>query len=125
MAKVIKKAKSFWDGLSQGTQKLASLITSLIVVSSACIGACHYVVNQFDLRIEEKAVILRTELEDVKMSTTRNELMTLINATPDNVLEIEKVAKKYFMELHGDWYMSGFYSNWAKKHGGDTSFVFH
>lgn len=49
--------------------------------------------------------------------------MTLIQNTPHNVVEIERLAKTYFIDLKGDLYMTSVYSAWAKEYGGDTSFV--
>lgn len=123
MTKVISKARSKWESLNNGTQRLASIITAIIVIGGAFFGGVDYIVNQLDEHIKSQTSEITSEIKDVKLSSTRNELMLLIKTSPENTLEIEKVAKYYFTTLNGDWWMSGFYSDWAHKYGGDTSFV--
>lgn len=61
-----------------------------------------------------------------ELAITRVELMMLMSHNPDNVLEIERLAKKYFTPpLNGDSYMSQLYSDYAKKYGADHTFVTH
>lgn len=61
-----------------------------------------------------------------ELAITRVELMMLMTHNPDNVVEIERLAKKYFSPpLNGDTYMSQLYSDYAKKYGADHTFVTH
>ena len=71
---------------------------------------------QMDEKVEDVLVALNNE-------GTRNELLVMMKVDPNNVIGIERLAKYYFIDLKGDMYMTGMYSNWAKKYGGDTSFV--
>lgn len=123
MAKAIAKAKSKWDSLNDGTQRLASIITAILVIGGAFFGGVNYIVGKLDEHISDQTETIKEELSSVKLSTTRNELMLMMTNNPDNVIEIERLAKVYFVDMHGDFYMTGLYSDWAKQHGGDTSFV--
>ena len=125
MTKMVKKVKSKWDNLSSGTQKLASLVTSIIVIGSALFGVANYIVGQLDYRISSQTSAIRDELSAVKLSTTRNELILLMEHNPKNIIEIERLAKLYFVDMNGDFYMTSLYSSWAKEYGGDTSFVLY
>ena len=61
-----------------------------------------------------------------ELAITRVELMMLMAHNPENVLEIERLAKKYFTPpLNGDSYMSQLYSEYAKKYKADHTFVTH
>ena len=60
-----------------------------------------------------------------KLAITRLELMMLMSHDPDNVLEIERLARKYFVDMEGDSYMSKVYSDYAKKYKADHTFVTH
>lgn len=71
---------------------------------------------------EETAAIRQLNLEQ-DLSLKRLELLNLISHTPENKVEIERVAKHYFVTLKGDWYATKVYSKWAEEHGGDISFV--
>ena len=66
---------------------------------------------------------LQTDKGTTERSLTRIELMLLIQHDPANTFEIEKVARHYFVDLGGNWYMAALYSDWAATYGGDTSFV--
>ncbi len=123
MAIVAKKIKSKWDALNASSQKLASLITALCVIGGAFFGTTNYIVSQFDLRIQSQMSDVRKDVAEIKLSSTRNELLLMMKNNPENVTEIEKIARKYFKDMDGDWYMSGLYSKWCKAHGGDASFV--
>ena len=81
-------------------------------------------------KVSEQIKSLRTEMEkgqhEDKLAITRVELMMLISHSPQNVLEIERLAKKYFTPpLNGDSWMSQIYSNYAKEYGADHTFVTH
>lgn len=123
MVKTTVKAKSMWDSLNERTQKIVSIITAVGVIGGTFFGGVNYIVARLDDHIQEQTTTLSSQLQEVRLSTTRNELLSLMNGDPENVLEIERVAKRYFTEYNGDWYMSGLYSKYAAKYGADTSFV--
>ena len=61
-----------------------------------------------------------------ELAITRVELMMLMAHNPENVVEIERLAKKYFTPpLNGNSYMGQLYSEYAKKYKADHTFVTH
>jgi len=122
MTKVISKARSKWESLNDGTQRLASIITAVIVIGGAFFGGVNYIVNKLDEHIQSQTSTLYSQMQEVKLSTTRNELILMMNNNPDNVLEIERLAKVYFVDMKGDFYMTGLYSNWCRQHNANCSF---
>jgi len=54
--------------------------------------------------------------EETRKDTLRIQLMMLIKNDENNVDTILKVAEKYFVVLHGDWFMTSEFNKWAKKH---------
>lgn len=123
MAIVTKKVKSKWDTLNASSQRFASLITALCIIGGAFFGATNYIVAQLDSHIQGQMSDVKKDVAEIKLSSTRNELLLMMENNPENVTEIEKIARKYFKDMNGDWYMSGLYSKWCKAHGGDASFV--
>lgn len=132
----IKKLEQKWDNADKWVKRIIGAITTLGVVIGMVTGMAGWVVCQLDAHFDDKfeAITAQIETLDVKsdaadrkleLSNTRTELMTLISHSPENVIQIEMVARYYFLDLGGDWYMSGIYSEWAKKYGGDLSFVTH
>ena len=82
---------------------------------------CDHMDEQFEGLRQE----MKVEQKKDEQAITRLELMMLITHDPENVLEIEKLARKYFIDLEGDTYMSKMYSDYAKKYGADHAFVAH
>lgn len=123
MAIVARKVKSKWDTLNASSQRFASLITALCIIGGAFFGATNYIVSQLDSHIQGQMSDVKKDVAEIKLSSTRNELILMIEHNPKNVIEIERLAKVYFVDMKGDFYMTGLYSDWAREHGGDTSFV--
>lgn len=125
-----------WDNLDKWVKRVLSLISAIGVIAGLFMGMFSWAVGQLDGYLDNKLSTVTSQIEalqeesraadkESELSRTRLELQLLISHNPDNTLEIEKVARYYFIDLGGDWYMSGIYSEWARNYGGDTSFVLH
>lgn len=123
MTKTAQKVMDRWDSLNSKTQRIVTTITSAGIIIGAFFGFSNYIVAQLDLHIQDQMSDVKADVSEIKLSSTRNELLLMIEHNPNNVVEIERLAKVYFVDMKGDFYMTGLYSDWAKKHGGDTSFV--
>ena len=123
MTKTAQKVMDRWDSLNSKTQRIVTTITSAGIIIGAFFGFSNYIVTQLDLHIQDQMSDVKADVAEIKLSSTRNELLLMIEHNPNNVIEIERLAKVYFVDMKGDFYMTGLYSDWAKKHGGDTSFV--
>lgn len=112
---------------AQKIKDLAALISAVLVITTALVGAGHWIVKEVSASTNERIDALEAKIEanqdENKLAITRLELMTLMETNPENVVEIERVAKTYFVDLKGDLYLTSVYSSWAKEYGGDTSFV--
>ncbi len=140
LRKRIKSIESRWDSADKWLKRIIGTTGSLVIIIGAVVGSFNWGLSQINSQIieivEQQFSPLSTEVREIKeqinestnnakLSTTRLELNTLITHSPTNVLEIEKVAKYYFVELGGDWYMSQIYSDWAREYGGNLTFVTH
>ena len=123
MIRTAQKIVNKWDSLNAKTQRIVTTITSAGIIIGAFFGCSNYIVNQLDQHIQDQMSDVKEDVAEIKLSSTRNELLLMIEHNPNNVIEIERLAKAYFVDMKGDFYMTGLYSDWAKKHGGDTSFV--
>ena len=121
------KEDSLYAKTDSKIRRISGTITALAVVVGAVAGVCSWVSNRFAEAVSNQIGGFQREIElkDMKQeqSLTRLELIMLMEHDPENNAEIEKVAKHYFVELDGDWYMTGLYSQWAREHGGDISFM--
>lgn len=121
------KKESLYTKTDSKIRRISGTITALAVVVGTVAGVCSWVSNRFAEAVSDQISGFQHEVErkDVKQeqSLTRLELIMLMEHDPENNAEIEKVAKRYFVDLDGDWYMTGLYSQWAKEHNGDISFI--
>ena len=119
------RKRKFFDRFSEKTKKIAGLVSAIMVIIGALTGALGWVNTQLQDVIASQIADLKNTVQQSddqqNQQITRLELMELINNQPENVAEIEKVAKHYFQELNGDWYMTGLYSKWCHEYGGDPS----
>lgn len=53
--------------------------------------------------------------EESKQDITRLQLLNLIQHSPSREVEILTVAKRYFDDLEGNWYMESIFTEWAGK----------
>lgn len=123
MTKTAQKVINKWDSLNSKTQRLVTTITSAGIIIGAFFGFSNYIVTQLDSHIQDQMSDVKADVSEIKLSSARNELILMIEHNPNNVIEIERLAKVYFVDMKGDFYMTGLYSEWAKQYGGDTSFV--
>ena len=125
--KTNKTKRKLFDRVSDRTSKVASLISAALVILGALTGMVSWANSQFTNAISSQINEFREEVQAADKKTevqiTRLELMTLINTQPENVAEIEKVARHYFLDLGADWYMTSIYSSWAREYSGDISIV--
>ena len=123
----MRAKRSLYDRFDKRAQRIAGTISAILVIGGAAFGAGAWLNNQVTSAISAQIADFRQEVkksDDAQnQSITRLELMNLMQNDPTNVVAIEKLARYYFGELNGDQYMTGKYSDWAKKYGGDTSIV--
>lgn len=106
---------------SQKVKDIAAFISAVIVIGGALIGAGKWLSAEINAStnarvdaLEEKIGNNHTQQE---LATTRLELMVLMEHDPDNVVEIEKLARHYFLDLKGNMYMTSVFSKWCAAHG--------
>ena len=119
--------KSLYDKADKKIQRAAGTIGSVVVVIGAVTGALGWANAQIQDVIASHISGLKEAMQESdkqqNQQITRLELMELMNNQPTNVAEIEKIAKHYFQDLEGNWYMTGLYSKWCSEYGGDPSIV--
>lgn len=125
-----------WDKADKWIKRILGAIATMGTIIGIVTGITGWVTTQLDNHLDDKVETIITQIEaldaksdeadkKLELSNTRLELTTLIAHNPDNIIEIEKVARYYFLDLGGDWYMSQIYSDWAREYNGDLTFVTH
>ena len=125
MANTKNQRKKILDIFSDRTNKLASIISAMLVIIGVLTGAISWISNHFTSAISTQIEEFRQEVkasdQRQDQAITRLELINLIHNDPTNIAGIEKLARYYFSNLNGNQYMSGIYSRWCQEYGGDPS----
>ena len=124
---MVKKKENQFGKISENLKKISAVISAIGVIIGAFVGVGGWIVNQVNAESNEQIQALEARLDEAhkesQLGITRLELQGLINNTPENRTEIEKLARYYFLELDGDTYMTSMYSKWATEYGGNIEFV--
>lgn len=115
------------ETISDKIKKLAAIVSALGVIFGAFAGVGNWIITKVNAQSAEQITALEARLDEAhkesQLGITRLELQGLINDTPENRTEIEKLARYYFIELEGDTYMTSMYSKWASEYGGNIEIV--
>lgn len=112
-----KKAKKFITRVKE----FADILTAVGIIGAALVGVGTWCTHQINASTNEKLDTISSQMQDLKLDTTRNQLLTLMKNYPDNEEEIMKVARYYFDDLNGDWYMTGLFIKWGNEKGIDVT----
>lgn len=122
---MVAKKASLYDRADKKLQRYAGTVGAVVVLFGAITGVIGWLNAQIQDAISSQVNDLKQTMQtsdaQQNQQITRLELMELMNNQPTNVAEIEKVAKHYFQELGGNWYMTNLYSKWCAEYGGDPS----
>lgn len=99
----------------------ADIITAVGVIGAALVAVGTWCTTQINASTNAKLDTISAQMTELKLSTTRSQLLTLMKNYPENEEEIMKVAKYYFKDLNGDWYMTSLFIEWGEKEGIDVT----
>ena len=71
--------------------------------------------------LDKRIDTLESTVNDIRQDTVRLQLDNLINRDSNNIESILTVAKVYFIDMKGDWYMTEKFKRWGREHDVDLS----
>ena len=111
----------------QKVKDAAALLSAIIAIGAALIAGGKWLVTEINSSTNARVDTLEEKIDDNytkdELATTRLELMVLMEHDPDNVIEIEKLAKHYFSDLNGNSYLTSVFSRWCREHGANCEIV--
>ena len=124
----IKKTEKFkLKNWPQKVKDAAALLSAIIAIGAALIAGGKWLVTEINSSTNARVDTLEEKIDDNytkdELATTRLELMVLMEHDPDNVIEIEKLAKHYFSDLNGNSYLTSVFSRWCREHGANCEIV--
>lgn len=119
--------KSKIKNFSQKVKDVSAFISAVLVIIGALIGCGSWLIKEITASTNSRVNTLEQKIDDNytkdELATTRLELMVLMEHDPDNVIEIEKLARHYFSDLQGNSYLTSVFSRWCKEHGANCEIV--
>ena len=119
LERIDQERRSRLKKLGAWIQTTAGIITSVGIIAAAAVGAGTWCVTKINEGTNTKIDAIAEQMQGLKLDTTRNQLLVLMEHD-ENEEEVLKVAKYYFNELKGDWYMTSVFERWAERHGVDA-----
>lgn len=97
--------------------QLAAILTALGVLTTAVVSADAFLLERATDRLDEHIVPLEQDMQEIKLDVTRIQLLHMMEHQTENTEAIMKLAKKYFVDMGGDWYMTAVFDEWCEKQG--------
>ena len=101
-------------------------IASCIAGSAGLTGLIQYLIARKDKKkdqldeIKARLAGIEKRQRTEERDTCRNQMMMLMKLFPDDIPELLKVAQHYFVDLHGNWYMTTLFRKYLEKHEIDS-----
>lgn len=116
-----KYARSRWKNLPDNVKKISTFISAIIVIITACGSVLSWFESKMTEYLDKRLSSVETTVNDIRQDTVRLQLDNLINNDSDNVESILTVARTYFIDMGGDWYMTEKFKQWGREHNVDLS----
>lgn len=131
----LKKIEKVDENVQKWAKRLGAIATIIGVVTAAGAWLINQIDNSLAARIENQTNAMQQEVQSLsdkidiqdkqtELQLTRLELMTLMDSDPENIVEIEKVAHHYFVDLQGNSFMTSLYNKYCKQYGADCEIMF-
>ena len=115
--------KTHFQKLISQVKEFSGLLSAITIILASIFTVVNFAFTQLNRETSDHLEKISSKMKEVELGTTRTQLMTLINYYPSNHSEILQVAKHYFKDLNGDWYMSSIFQKWAEQQGIDVSSI--
>lgn len=112
--------KKFKD-IPEKVKKISAFVSALIVLITACGSLLNWFETKMTEHLDDRISSIETTVNEIREDTIRLQLDNLINNDANNTSSILSVAKVYFIDMKGDWYMTEKFKKWGKEHDVDLS----
>lgn len=119
--KMKKKMKNKIKNLPENVKKISAFISAIIVIFTACGSLLSWFETKMTEHLDSRISSIELAVNNIRQDTVRLQLDNLINNDPSNIESILTVAKVYFIDMKGDWYMTEKFKRWGKEHDVDLS----
>ncbi len=121
MATTKTKTRSRWKDLPDSVKKVSAFVSALVVIITSIGSALSWFESKMTEHLDARLSSVEATVNDIRQDTIRLQLDNLINNDPDNIESVLTVARTYFIDMKGDWYMTEKFKRWGGEHNVDLS----
>lgn len=99
--------------LPEKIKYIASVVSAIVLLGGTIAGFSGFISQKIVDKIDQKIDPIAQDVSNIKLDTTRLQLLHMIHNQPENESEILKLAKYYFTELGGDWYVTDIFNTYC------------
>lgn len=116
-----KTIKKQFSELPENVKKISAFLSAVIVIVTTIGSVLSWFESKMTEHLDNRIDALESTVNDIRQDTVRLQLDNLINSDSENIESILNVAKVYFIDMQGDWYMTEKFKQWGKEHDVDLS----
>lgn len=113
--------KGIWKTVPKRIQTASAVLASIVAICTTVGSVLAWFEAKMTEHLDVKIDTLESTVKDIRQDTVRLQLDNLINGDSDNIESILNVAKVYFIDMQGDWYMTEKFKRWGREHDVDLS----
>lgn len=121
MATKSKVSKGIWKSVPKRIQTTSAVLASIVAICTTVGGVLSWFEAKMTEHLDNRIDTLESTVNDIRQDTVRLQLDNLINGDSSNIESILTVAKVYFIDMNGDWYMTEKFKRWGREHDVDLS----
>lgn len=119
--KVATSRRSYWKSLPKRVQTASAVLASIVAICTTVGAVLTWFESKMTEHLDNRIDTLESTVNDIRQDTVRLQLDNLINGDSNNIESILTVAKVYFIDMNGDWYMTEKFKKWGREHDVDLS----
>lgn len=97
----------------------------LAIIGGGAFGFIEFLIKRKDTKQTDKIDKLNKSIESLQRSQCRTEMLVMMNHYPNEQMEIMRLAKVYFCDMKGDFYLTSLFSKWLKENNIDVPIWFN
>lgn len=117
----MKNKRTRLPNIPESIKKISTLVSAVVVIFTTCASVLVWAQNKLTEHLDGRMASIESTVNEIRQDTVRLQLDNLINNDSENIESILTVAKTYFIDMNGDWYMTEKFKRWGSEHSVDLS----
>lgn len=117
-----QKAKNKgWKSVPKRIQTASAVLASIVAICTTVGAVLSWFETKMTEHLDNRIDTLESTVNNIRLDTVRLQLDGLMAHDSNNIESILSVARVYFIEMNGDWYMTEKFKKWGREHDVDLS----